>query len=88
MAGTAWTIDPMEDFFLLSFTLVTFDLSTEEDLRAGVRLAISKFDQRKETAVRRRHEAQQREQRRLERQSVQAAKVTRRSKVSDVAHAA
>jgi len=51
MAGTAWTNDPQEDFVLLSFSLVAFDLSTEEVLRAGVRKAISEFQ--KEAAQRR-----------------------------------
>lgn len=43
MAGTAWTNDPHEDFMLLSFSLVAFDLSTEEVLRAGVRKSIADF---------------------------------------------
>eukprot|EP00931_Biecheleriopsis_adriatica_P008267 TRINITY_DN109481_c0_g1_i1.p1 TRINITY_DN109481_c0_g1~~TRINITY_DN109481_c0_g1_i1.p1 ORF type:complete len:688 (-),score=160.89 TRINITY_DN109481_c0_g1_i1:32-2047(-) len=51
MAGTAWTNDPKEDFFLLSFSLTAFDLTTEEVLRAGVRSAISAFDKRKENAL-------------------------------------
>ncbi|CAE7411736.1 unnamed protein product, partial [Symbiodinium pilosum] len=45
MAGTAWTNDPDEDMVLLSFSLVAFDLSTEEVLRAGVRKAIAAFKQ-------------------------------------------
>jgi len=44
MAGTAWTNDPQEDFVLLSFSLVAFDLSTEEVLRAGVRKSIASFN--------------------------------------------
>jgi len=40
MAGSAWTADPAEDFLLISFTLVAFDLSTEEQLRAGLRHAL------------------------------------------------
>lgn len=52
MAGTAWTNDPQEDLVLLSFSLVAFDLSTEEVLRAGVRKAISEF-QKEESAQRR-----------------------------------
>mmetsp|Transcript_16616 Transcript_16616/g.29089 ORF Transcript_16616/g.29089 Transcript_16616/m.29089 type:complete len:674 (-) Transcript_16616:117-2138(-) len=51
MAGTAWTNDPKEDFFLLSFSLTAFDLTTEEVLREGVRKAISEFDKRKERAL-------------------------------------
>jgi len=51
MAGTAWTNDPKEDFFLLSFSLTAFDLTTEEVLREGVRKAISVFDKRKERAL-------------------------------------
>jgi len=58
MAGTAWTNDPNEDFVLLSFSLVAFDLTTEEVLREGVRAAIKKFN---ETETRKRC------QRRLER---------------------
>eukprot|EP00438_Fugacium_kawagutii_P025622 Skav209725 [mRNA] locus=scaffold528:421425:422669:- [translate_table: standard] len=46
MAGTAWTNDPQEDFALLSFSLVAFDLSTEEVLRAGVRKSIASFNSR------------------------------------------
>lgn len=46
MAGTAWTNDPQEDFVLLSFSLVAFDLSTEEVLRAGVRKSIASFNSR------------------------------------------
>jgi CubicO group peptidase (beta-lactamase class C family) len=48
MAGTAWTNDPVEDFFLLSFSLVAFDLTTEEELRAGVRKAIEMFATKKD----------------------------------------
>lgn len=47
MAGTAWTNDPKEDFLLLSFSLVAFDLTTEEVLRAGVRHAIQRYAERK-----------------------------------------
>lgn len=46
MAGTAWTNDPKEEFSLLSFSLTAFDLTTEEELRAGVRAAIAKFDEK------------------------------------------
>jgi len=46
MAGTAWTNDPQEDFALLSFSLVAFDLTTEEVLRAGVRKSIASFNSR------------------------------------------
>lgn len=46
MAGTAWTNDPQEDFVLLSFSLVAFDLSTEEVFRAGVRKSIASFNSR------------------------------------------
>lgn len=78
MAGTAWTNDPAEDFFLLSFSLVAFDLSTEEELRAGVRAAIARFDQRKEERLKRQERALQerlkREQRRLERLQQQTSK--------------
>jgi len=63
MAGTAWTNDPAEDFFLLSFSLTAFDLTTEEELRAGVRASIEKFDQRRARAELRRMERC--EQRRL-----------------------
>jgi len=47
MAGTAWTNDPADDFSLLSFSLVAFDLTTEEELRAGVRASILAFDDAK-----------------------------------------
>jgi len=67
MAGTAWTNDPTENFFLLSFSLVAFDLTTEEELRAGVRAAIDRFDQRKQNATHRRKEQAEREQRRMKR---------------------
>lgn len=55
MVGTAWTNDPTENFSLLSFSLVAFDLTTEEDLRAGVREAISKFNQQKQQSPPRRN---------------------------------
>jgi len=64
MAGTAWTNDPKEDFFLLSFSLTAFDLTTEEVLREGVRKAISEFDKRKERALQARvHRLQRMKQR-------------------------
>eukprot|EP00928_Gymnodinium_smaydae_P008910 TRINITY_DN13289_c0_g1_i1.p1 TRINITY_DN13289_c0_g1~~TRINITY_DN13289_c0_g1_i1.p1 ORF type:complete len:595 (+),score=155.74 TRINITY_DN13289_c0_g1_i1:72-1787(+) len=46
MAGTAWTNDPKEGFLLLSFSLVAFDLTTEEELRAAVRSSIERFKKR------------------------------------------
>jgi CubicO group peptidase (beta-lactamase class C family) len=55
MVGTAWTNDPTENFSLLSFSLVAFDLTTEEDLRAGVREAISKFNEQKQQSPPRRN---------------------------------
>ena len=43
---TMETSDLSEDFVLLSFSLVAFDLSTEEVLRAGVRKSIASFNSR------------------------------------------
>jgi len=51
MAGTAWTNDPAEDFMLLSFSLVAFDVTSEEELRAGVRAAIAAFDETKSCPI-------------------------------------
>jgi len=62
MAGTAWTNDPNEDFFLLSFSLTAFDLTTEEELRAGVRAAIESFDKKKQEEEERRRTIELREQ--------------------------
>mmetsp|Transcript_83973 Transcript_83973/g.151522 ORF Transcript_83973/g.151522 Transcript_83973/m.151522 type:complete len:597 (-) Transcript_83973:28-1818(-) len=68
MAGTAWTNDPREDFCLLSFSLVAFDLTTEEVLREGVRSAIARFDQRKEQSLKSRLERAARLERRQKKQ--------------------
>jgi len=73
MAGTAWTNDPHEDFFLLSFSLTAFDLTTEEELRGGVRASIAQFDQRREKAEMRRMEKLEKEQRRLDRSETATA---------------
>lgn len=50
-AGTAWTNDPAQDMLVMSVSLVFGDLTTEQELRAGVQASIDRFDRKVPAAI-------------------------------------